>query len=204
MTSFVTPVGNSKQLHSNGPVFLVILSMLMLLSENVDNVLFYRVEFQHWLGEVDFHCAVGFALLFFIMLQLCWWCGNIWVDFIICSKMECQDDSCQTLWRYMNLLNLSIEHCGLFFYVCCYYCIVVIVSLSFSNYKFPVSSIGQDSMPPQRFRLSAVTSHYNLSSNLYNVYVFTFLLMDFSVRPPSVPLSVRDVDVLWAYVLIWK
>ena len=57
IASFVTAVDNSSSCEPTAvqqDLFLYFLSILLWLSNNTQYVLFYKVKWQHWLGEVDY------------------------------------------------------------------------------------------------------------------------------------------------------
>jgi len=56
LASFVTVVDYSSSYEPTGLSFFVFLSIWLWLSNNTQNVLFYKVEWQQELGEVDCQC----------------------------------------------------------------------------------------------------------------------------------------------------
>jgi len=67
LASFVTAVDNSSSYEPTALSFCNFLSILLLLSNNTENVLFYKVKWHHWLGQVDYQYANSCTLF----LQCC-------------------------------------------------------------------------------------------------------------------------------------
>ena len=63
LASFIAAVDNSSSYEPRGLSFLY-LSVLLWLSNNTQNVVFYKVKWQHWLDKVDCQCTNSCILLF--------------------------------------------------------------------------------------------------------------------------------------------